>query len=375
MPEGGMPGIMKRAALGRLSGFLPHACREEAGWSARGAQAMGKVTLKDIAHEVGVSPSTVSLVLNGREVRVSDAKRQAILDCARKKRYVPNQIARSLVSQRSDTLGLIIPNIESRFFSSLAKNLEQRLRREGYALLIANSDDVPANDAALVRLFVNRGVDGIFLVAAGGLAPDAALAEMLSSLPVPYLMVDRVLEGVAGDSVSFDNVLGGYLAARHLLEQGHERIAIVANMQEGTGRKRVQGYEKALCEAGIAPDGALELQSRYYIPDAYHMGDAVIATGASAVVATSDNIALGLLKRFLERRFRVPQDISIVSYDNSAADMLFEPALTSIEQNVGELSDAAVSCMLQRLKGSVPPGPRACLLPPRLVCKDSVRAV
>lgn len=149
---------------------------------------MGKVTLKDIAHEVGVSPSTVSLVLNGREVRVSDAKRQAILDCARKKRYVPNQIARSLVSQRSDTLGLIIPNIESRFFSSLAKNLEQRLRREGYALLIANSDDVPANDAALVRLFVNRGVDGIFLVAAGGLAPDAALAEMLSSLPVPYLL-------------------------------------------------------------------------------------------------------------------------------------------------------------------------------------------
>lgn len=371
---------MKGAARGRISGFLrlgflPHACTEGAGWSARGAQAMGKVTLKDIAHEVGVSPSTVSLVLNGREVRVSDAKRQAILDCARKKRYVPNQIARSLVSQRSDTLGLIIPNIESRFFSSLAKNLEQRLRREGYALLIANSDDVPANDAALVRLFVNRGVDGIFLVAAGGLAPDAALAEMLSSLPVPYLMVDRVLEGVAGDSVSFDNVLGGHLAARHLLEQGHQRIAIVANMQEGTGRKRVQGYEKALREAGIEPDHALELQSRYYIPDAYHVGDAAIATGASAVVATSDNIALGLLKRFLERRVSVPKDMSIVSYDNSAADMLFEPALTSIEQNVSELSEAAVSCMLQRLKGSVPPEPQTCLLAPRLVRKDSVAAL
>lgn len=159
-------------------------------------ESMGKVTLKDIAREVGVSPSTVSLVLNGRYVRVSDAKRQAILDCARQKHYVPNQIARSLVSQRSDTLGLIIPNIESRFFSSLAKHLEQRCRKAGYALLIANSDDVPENDVELVCLFVNRDVDGIFLVAAGGLAPDPALAEMLSSLPVPFLMVDRVLEGV-----------------------------------------------------------------------------------------------------------------------------------------------------------------------------------
>lgn len=336
---------------------------------------MGKVTLKDIAHEVGVSPSTVSLVLNGRYVRVSDAKRKAILECARQKHYVPNQIARSLVSQRSDTLGLIIPNIESRFFSSLAKHLEQRCRKEGYALLIANSDDVPENDAELVRLFVNRGVDGIFLVAAGGLAPHPDLVEMFTSLPVPYLMVDRVLEGVAGDSVSFDNVLGGYLATKHLLEHGHRRIACVANMQEGTGRKRVRGYEKALLEQGVEPDSALELQSRYYIPDAYHVGDAVIATKATAVVATSDNIALGLLKRFYERGLRVPQDLSIVSYDNSTADSLFEPALTSIEQNVNELSEASLSLMLGRLRGTCTDDVQTELLPPRLVSKDSVRNI
>lgn len=338
-------------------------------------ESMGKVTLKDIARGVGVSPSTVSLVLNGRYVRVSDAKRQVILDCARQKHYVPNQIARSLVSRRSDTLGLIIPNIESRFFSSLAKHLEQRCRKAGYALLIVNSDDAPENDVELVRLFVNRDVDGIFLVAAGGLAPDPALAEMLSSLPVPFLMVDRVLEGVQGDSVSFDNVLGGYLATKHLLEQGHRKICCVANMQEGTGRKRVQGYEKALREMDVVPEHTLELQSRYYIPDAYHVGDAVIATGATAVVATSDNIALGLLKRFLERGLHVPEDLSIVSYDNSAADVLFEPALTSIEQNVNELSEAALSLMTERLKGTLPPEPKACPLAPKLVCKDSVRAL
>ncbi|MGN0054905.1 MAG: LacI family DNA-binding transcriptional regulator [Atopobiaceae bacterium] len=110
---------------------------------------MAKVTLKGIAREVGVSVTTVSLVLNGRPVRVSQEHRQAILDCARRKRYVPNQIARSLVTQRSNTLGLIVPDIESRFFSSLAKHLELCCRREGYALLITNSDGVSANDNEL----------------------------------------------------------------------------------------------------------------------------------------------------------------------------------------------------------------------------------
>ena len=134
----------------------------------------GKVTLKDIANEVGLSPTSVSLVLNDRPCKVSAANKTRIKEVARRKRYVPNQIARSLVMQRTDTLGLIVPNIESRFFSSLASSLERRCREHGYALFITNSESTES-DSELVRLLMNRGVDGLFIVVSDELTSDAGL--------------------------------------------------------------------------------------------------------------------------------------------------------------------------------------------------------
>ena len=120
-------------------------------------------------------------------------------------------------------------------------------------------------------------------------------------------------------------------------------------MRSNTGRERVGGYEAALAEAGLEADASLVLESDYYNPDGYSAVGKLLKTDATAVVATSDNIALGVLKRLYEERRRVPRDYSVESYDNSAADSLFEPVLTSIEQNVIELSEAAIRLMLQRL--------------------------
>ncbi|WP_293820398.1 LacI family DNA-binding transcriptional regulator [uncultured Parolsenella sp.] len=336
-----------------------------------------KVTLKEIAREVGLSPTSVSLVLNNKPCKISEANRKRIKEVARKKHYIPNQIARSLVTQHSHTLGLIVPNIESRFFSSLAKNLELRCRKLGYALFITNSDESPTADAELVRLLVNRGIDGLFLVVSDEFTTDAQLLEDLSQLPVPYVMVDRFIDGLACDKVRFDNVEGGYLACRHLIECGHRRIACIANTRSHTGDERVAGYRHALDEAGLPFDESLVLHSDYYIPTAYEAAGQLTGLDVTGVLATSDNIALGVLKRLYEEGRRVPRDYSVVSYDNSAADSLFEPALTSIEQNVGELSEAAIGLILQRLdeyaRGEEGKGPQERLLTPRLVLKDSVR--
>lgn len=338
----------------------------------------GKVTLRDIAREVGLSTTSVSLVLNDRPCKLSEESRRRIREVARKKGYVPNQIARSLVTQRSETVGLIVPNIESRFFSSLARRLELGCRRRGYALIITNSDDSSTNDAELVRLLVNRGADGLLVVPSSASGADGTLARALASLPVPYVLVDRLVEGLSCDRVSFNNERGGYIACRYLLDAGHRRVACIVNRSSNTGRERLAGYERALRERGIEPDPALELDSAYYIPDAYAASAALLETDATAVFASSDNIALGLLRRLYERGLRVPRDLSVVSYDNSAADVLFEPALTSVEQNVDELSSAALDLLFRRIseRGSGELGePEGLVLDPRLVIKESVRAV
>lgn len=338
----------------------------------------GKVTLKDIAREVGLSPTSVSLVLNDRPCKISEESRRRIKEVAHRKRYIPNQIARSLVTQRSQTIGLVVPNIESRFFSSLARSLELGCRRRGYALFITNSDDSAGTDAELAWLLANRGADGLFVVASDEAAGTGSLAEALSKLPVPYVMVDRLIDELACDKVAFNNEQGGYLACRHLLDAGHRRIACIVNVASNTGRARLAGYERALAECGVASDARLVLESAYYIADAYAASEALLSTDATAVFASSDNIALGLLKRLYERGLRVPRDYSVVSYDNSAADVLFEPTLTSIEQNVDELADVALELLFRRLdedSAGELGAPEEHILEPRLVTGGSVRAL
>ena len=335
-----------------------------------------KVTLKQIAREVGLSPSAVSLVLNGRPCRVSEESRRRIKETAARLHYVPNQIARSLVTQQSHTLGLIVPNIESRFFSSLAKNLEVRCRERGYALFIMNSDAASENDTELVRLLVNRGVDGVFLVASQEVDPDPQLVAQLGALPVPLVMVDRFIEGVPCDSVRFDSERGGYMATSCLLDAGHRRIACLVNTTSNTGRERLAGYRRALVMHDVPFDESLVFESDYYIADGAAATQRVIQTDATAIFASSDNIALGVLKCLYAHDLRVPRDYSLVSYDNSAADALFEPALTAIEQNVTTLSDNAMELMMARVEegsGAQTPCPfEERVLPPSLIPQASV---
>lgn len=336
---------------------------------------MARVTLKEIAHEAGVSIATVSLVLNDRPCRVANATRERIRAIAREKRYVPNQIARSLVTQRSRTLGLVVPNIESRYFSAIACQLERRCRAQGYALFITVSDDQVENDIVLLRQLANRGVDGLFLIASSERDGADLLAEELGQLSVPLVMVDRYLNQFACDRVRFDSELGGYLAARCLLDHGHRRILCVANVHgSNSGRDRVRGFRRALAEEGVEPIATKVVQSSYHIGSAYEAAGHLLESNATAVFATSDSIALGTLKRLYQAGCRVPADYSLVSYDNSSADALFEPALTAIEQDAAELSEHALSLMLRRLESPEAPSVDE-VLPPRLVEKDSVRTL
>ena len=212
-----------------------------------------KVTLKDIARETGLSESAVSQVLNNRPCRLSEESKERIRATAQRLNYRVNQVARSLAMRRSSTIGLIVPDIENPFFSSLAKRLEGCCREAGYGLLITNSDDRSDYDCEQLERLDSRGVDGIVFVPSNEIMDDEGrLMGVLSGLSVPYVMVDRVIEDAACDKVFVDNEWGAHQAVDYLIERGHTRIGCLARTaRTQNGRLRLRGYENALAEHGI----------------------------------------------------------------------------------------------------------------------------
>jgi LacI family transcriptional regulator len=338
---------------------------------------MGKrITLKDIAEEAGMSRTAVSLVLNDQPVRLSDENKRRIKQIAKKHGYHINQLARSLATQRTHTLGLLIPDIENPFFSSLAKRLEEMSRAQGYALLIVNSDDRSKADVELLEMLVAREVDGLLLVVSNEAEGSGGeVTGAIEGLTIPHVLVDRVLPGTDCDRVLFDNVEGSQMAVRHLLAQGHRRVACVSNTSCSlNGRERLEGYKRAMTEAGITIDPSWVIESDYHSPGGYVAADEVLSAGVTAVFSCSDMVTLGMLKRFQERGVRVPENYSVVSYDNSAALFCASPNITAVEQNIDDLSSRAFELLMRRMED--PSGDVVeCVLAPSLIEKQSVRGI
>lgn len=219
-----------------------------------------RATLKDVA-AAAVSVTTVSLVLNNRPARVSEEKRKAIADAAKKLNYVPNQSARSLVTKQSQLVALIVPDIENLFFAALAKCVEDECAAQGYSLIVANSDDSRVTEHELLQRLPARGVDGVMLIPAReSCAGDAAerLREDVALVSCPVVLIDRLTQCGWCDAVGFDNYLGGRLAARYLLEGGHTRIGIVTgDTAESSAAERRRGFVDAVEQAGECFDSSL----------------------------------------------------------------------------------------------------------------------
>ncbi len=337
-----------------------------------------KITLKDIAKKANVSPSAVSLVLNDRPCRISKEKKDLIKRIAEEYNYSANQIARSLVTQKSKTIGLIIPDIENIFFSSLAKQIEEQCRKRGYMLIIVNSDNDYAHDLELLDLLLSRSVDGMFIIPSNeSYKEHSELVHRLSKLDntsTPYVMIDRVYPEQACNKVWFDNEEGAYLAVKHLLENGHRKIACIANYgNDSNGKSRLEGFYRAMREYHCEVEEDLVIDGDYRIDSGYHAGKSLLEKDMSAVFITNDMMALGFLKAAYEQGKQVPDDISVVSYDNTIYPYIFGVELTSIEQDVGSLSHHAVDLLFSKMEEKEKAPEEICLIP-RLIKRTSVQS-
>ena len=333
-----------------------------------------RTTLRDIAHEVGVSVTTVSLVLNNRLARVSDETRAQILETAKRLRYVPNQNARSLLTKRTMLIALIVPDIENLFFAALARCLEESCQAAGYELVIANSNDRRAVERDLLQHVVARGVDGLFLIPAReSYVDEVGLREDVRRVPCPVTLIDRLVSAQWCDGAGFDNVLGGALAARRLLEAGHTRIGCISgDGREGSANRRRRGFADVLEQAGVPLESMLDVAGDYRFDGGY------AATAAMVEFCCNDLMAMGLLRGLRERGVSVPADMSVIGYDNIMERFGMQIEVTTVEQDVAQLARAAWELLSARI-GAPGEGhpwlaePRTRVLAPCLVDKGGVR--
>ena len=325
------------------------------------------VTARDVARVAGVSVSTVSRAL-AKPDDVAPHTLAKVLDTARGMGYRPNLAARGLVTGRTDTIGLIVPDLENPFFASVTKGVQDRARTYGYAVIIADSDEDPSQEEELARS-LSKQVDG--LVMCSPRAPESVIAEL--ALECPLVLVNRRCGDIP--TVTINNLEGIRQAMVHLRALGHRTIAWVGG--PSTSWSNTERLAALHSVATLHSDTELvDLGSfQPYVSGGVAAADVVIASGASAVLAYNDLVAFGLLKRFRQRGVRVPEDISVVGVDNIPMSALTVPALTSVGIPLVSCGRAGVDMLLSLVREPSAPPTHHHDLSFQLVVRDSTGPV
>ncbi|MEZ1314396.1 LacI family DNA-binding transcriptional regulator [Pseudomonas fluorescens] len=304
-------------------------------------------TIKDVAALAGISYTTVSHVVN-KTRPVSEEVRIKVEAAIKSLDYVPSAVARSLKAKTTATIGLLVPNSLNPYFAELARGIEDYCERNGYCVILCNSDDNPDKQRSYLRVLLEKRIDGLIVASAGG---DAGLAEGLAGVRTPMVIVDRGLQGVDTDLVRIDHEYGAYLATRHLLELGHRDIATIGG-PAGTSvaQMRLAGYRRALQEAGVEVAGERVLESDFTSTGGYAAAATLLEKNPpSAIFAGNDMIGFGVLRAAAERNIRVPAELSVIGFDDIQMSRYVYPALTTVGQSILQLGEMAAGVLLRRI--------------------------
>jgi LacI family transcriptional regulator len=306
-------------------------------------------TIYDVGKRAGVSVATVSSVINSTSY-VSPELRMRVEEAIRELNYSPNLLARGLASHKTQTLGVLVPDIANFFFPELVRGIEDKAKEAGYTIILGNSDNQLDKEDVYLRLFLSRRVDGIVLIKApGDMSPQ--LLQLLNKNEPPVVLLDREYPHLLTDSVVVDDVGGGYLATKHLIELGHRRIGIICGIPGvSTTTGRLRGYEKALSEAHIKFDPSLVVSGDYNTESGYVAGLALLEQAPTAVFVTNCMMTIGFLRALNELKLSSPKDMSIVSYDDFVWNDIFSPHLTCVTQPKYSLGYRAADTLLSRIR-------------------------
>lgn len=333
------------------------------------ARGSGVVTLGMVARLAGVSASTVSRILNGTAV-VSDDKKRAVDEAIAQLGFVPNPMARGLAGGRTLSIGVVTQAIDSPFYGVALRGVEDELDKAGYSSLFVSGHWNAAEEARCIETLRARRVDGIIVLT--GRLSDTSLRSVAKVMPV--VVTGRKLKAAQLVSLNFDNFEGARLATHHLLALGHRKIAfITGDPAHPDANERLRGHRSALEAAGQGLDPALVLAG------SFHEESGLVAVGRlldsgqafSAIFAANDQMAFGACLGLHRRGLKVPQDVSVVGFDNLPISRYALPPLTTVHHPAYEIGQQASLVMLQLLRGETP---QAEVPAPRVIVRESSRA-
>ncbi|HLI88468.1 MAG TPA: LacI family DNA-binding transcriptional regulator [Ktedonobacteraceae bacterium] len=328
---------------------------------------MPKTTIYDVAKLAGVSATTVSKVLNGTG-RISKATRLRVESVVAELQYTPSIIASALKKNQTFNIGLLIPDITNPFYGELARTIEDEALHQNYSVLICSTDNAPERERKQLELLIRKHLDGI-IVATAERSDNTEPAKLLER-GISVVFIDRVIPNSPYPIVATDHYRGSYLAAEHLIQLGHRRIAILLEpLYLQASLERLQGFAAALKAYAIPFDNSLVYSGGFGAEAGYELARQVLsgATLPTAIFAATDLLAIGALRKLREEGIAVPEQVSLVGYDDIQMARMVSPPLTTIAQPIAALSKQAIALLLS----GRPQTASTTLLPPALIVRSS----
>jgi LacI family transcriptional regulator len=312
-----------------------------------------KISLQDIAKSLNISKSTISLVLNGRgdEKRVSKETQEKILKFAKEHNYKANQLARGLSRGKSDTIGLVVPNISDNFYARIARRIERKAEKSGYNVVFSSTGERKEKESKLIQSMLDRQVDGLIIASSQKNGEDI---ERLKRNKIPFVLIDRHYPEIDANHVIIDNKGGISLATEQLIKQGRKRIGFVSLKTELEAiRQRLLGYKQVMEKHGFQiEDGFVqELNYENVESDMYLFIKKMVQfpNSIDGIVFATHYLAATGLRELKKLNIRIPADVAIVSFGQMSAFDLIEPPITSIKLPSNEIGDKAVDILLQNI--------------------------
>jgi len=325
--------------------------------------------MKDVAERAGVSASTVSHVMNGTR-KVSEGAHEGVLSAIEELGYRPNLLAKGLKTRRTFTVGLLISDIQNPFFTSVVRGVEDVALSRGYHLFLCNTDEDPSREDEYIIELANKGVDGLIVASS---APRHNHASRLRAGSAPFVFMDREVEGVDADAIRVDNRLGMRLIAEHLVELGHERIAMISGpLDRASGHERYRGLKDALADLGPGLDEALVRFGDFRTSSGQEGAKDLLnlSPPPTALVTANNQMTLGALLEIRKMGLRIPEDVPLVGFDDAEWASLVSPPLTVLAQPTYKLGVGAMKLLLRRIEDSDREVERT-LLKPELIVRGS----